>query len=88
MRKQLIATIIILMLIGQAASSTINQNTGTQASASITLDRPWYTSIQVYLDENLNGFLQFIPDTWSWIVDALFIHEDQEENAQVIGKSP
>jgi len=84
----LIGTILILIMVGQASASTINQNSGTQASASVTLDRPWYTSIQVYLDENLNGFFQFIPNTWSWIIDALFIHEDQEENAQVIGKSP
>lgn len=82
-----LANIVLLTLLLTSAvqGSTITENTGTSADATANVDRPWYTSIHVFLDNIFNGFLQFIPDTWSSIAETLFMSEQEEENPQVIG---
>jgi len=85
MKKQLCVASLILIMAFNAQASTIQENTGTGTSTTLTLDRPWYTSITVMLDENLPNSLSFIKDIWSSIVDYLFIDNSEESNPQVIG---
>jgi len=85
MDKQLLTVIVLsLLMTGTVQSATIDENSGAQASAQVTVDRPWYTSITVFLDESLPDSLIFIKDFWSWMVDSFFIDDGQQQDAQVI----
>jgi len=85
MGKKVLAVIILsLLMTGTVQSATIDENSGAQASAQVTVDRPWYTSITVFLDESLPDSLTFIKDFWSWMVDSFFIDDGQQQDAQVI----
>jgi len=83
MWKVLTVFVLVLLFPGSVFGAGFNEDAGTGAEASASLDRPWYVQVEVFLDD----VSPTVADVWSDISDSLFGSEEEgRKPVQTVGK--